>query len=45
MGAPELLILLAIILLVAGGTLIPRLARSIGKSKKEFEEGKKQPGR
>lgn len=39
LGAPELLILLAIVLLVFGSTRLPKLARSIGQAKREFEHG------
>ena len=39
LGAPELLIVLAIVVLVFGSTKLPKLARSIGESKREFERG------
>lgn len=39
MGGPELLIILAILLLLVGATRLPRLARSLGQSRKEFEKG------
>ena len=39
LGAPELLILLVIILLVFGGTKLPKLARSLGQAQKEFKQG------
>lgn len=38
-GHTELLILLAIILLLFGGSRIPSLARSLGKSITEFKRG------
>ena len=38
-GAPELVIVLAIILLAVGSARLPKLARSMGQSRKEFEEG------
>ena len=39
LGAPELLIILVIILLVFGGTKLPKLARSLGQAQKEFKHG------
>lgn len=38
LGAPELLIILALVVLLFGATRLPKLARSIGQSKKEFSE-------
>jgi sec-independent protein translocase protein TatA len=37
-GMPELLIILVILLLLFGASKLPRLARSIGEAKKEFDE-------
>lgn len=37
LGAPELLIVLIIILVVFGGSKLPQLARSLGSAKREFE--------
>ena len=39
LGAPELIILLIIVLVVFGGAKLPKLARSIGQAQKEFSEG------
>ena len=39
LGAPELLIVLAIVVLVFGSAKLPKLARSLGESKREFERG------
>jgi sec-independent protein translocase protein TatA len=39
LGAPELLIILVIVLLVFGGTKLPKLARSLGEAQKEFKKG------
>lgn len=39
LGAPELLIILVIILLVFGGAKLPKLARSLGQAQKEFRHG------
>ena len=36
-GAPELIIVLVIILVIFGGAKLPKLARSLGEAKKEFE--------
>ena len=41
-GAPELLILLVILLLIFGSTRLPKLARSIGQAGKEFKVGMKE---
>lgn len=38
-GFPELVIILAVLLLLFGATRIPTLARSLGKSVKEFKKG------
>ena len=38
-GATELIIVLAIILLLFGAKRIPELARSLGRSKREFRKG------
>lgn len=39
LGAPELLIILAIILLLFGGSKLPQLSKSIGTSIKELRKG------
>ncbi len=39
LGTPELIIILVIVLLLFGGTQLPKLARSIGSSAKELREG------
>jgi sec-independent protein translocase protein TatA len=39
LGAPELLIVLLVILLLFGGAKLPQLARSLGQAKKEFQDG------
>jgi sec-independent protein translocase protein TatA len=38
-GAPELIIILIVVLLLFGSTRLPKLARSIGQASKEFKEG------
>ncbi len=39
LGAPELLIILLIVLLVFGGAKLPKLAKSLGQAQKEFKSG------
>jgi sec-independent protein translocase protein TatA len=38
-GPPELIIVLAIVLLLFGSTKLPKLARSLGQAQKEFKQG------
>ena len=38
-GAPELLIVLAVVLLLFGSTRLPKLARSMGQAHREFKKG------
>ncbi|HEX2069942.1 MAG TPA: twin-arginine translocase TatA/TatE family subunit [Actinomycetota bacterium] len=38
-GVPELLLVLGIILLLFGASRLPALARSLGKSTREFKQG------
>jgi len=39
LGAPELLIILVVVLLLFGGSKLPKLARSLGEAQKEFKAG------
>ncbi len=39
LGAPELLIILAVVLLLFGSTRLPKLARSLGQASREFKSG------
>ena len=39
MGSQELLLILVIVLVLFGGSKLPDLAKSIGKSMKEFKKG------
>jgi sec-independent protein translocase protein TatA len=39
LGPTELLIILAIVMLLFGAARLPRLARSLGQSSKEFKKG------
>ncbi len=45
LGAPELLIILAVILLLFGSTKLPKLARSMGHASKEFQAGLQEGGK
>jgi sec-independent protein translocase protein TatA len=38
-SGPEWFIVLAIVLLVFGGSQLPKLAKNLGKAQKEFKEG------
>jgi sec-independent protein translocase protein TatA len=39
LGAPELMIVLAVILVLFGGAKLPKLARSLGQAQTEFRQG------
>ncbi len=39
LGVPELLIILLIVLLVFGGSRLPKLAKSLGEAQREFKKG------
>jgi sec-independent protein translocase protein TatA len=39
LGVPELLIVLAVVLLLFGSTRLPKLAKSLGQASKEFKKG------
>ncbi|HEX7096750.1 MAG TPA: twin-arginine translocase TatA/TatE family subunit [Acidimicrobiales bacterium] len=41
--APELIIILVIVLLVFGGSQLPKLARNLGQAQREFKRGVQQP--
>ncbi len=38
-GGPELIIVLLVVLLLFGGSQLPKLARSLGQAQKEFKKG------
>jgi sec-independent protein translocase protein TatA len=38
-NGPEIWIVLAVVLLLFGGSQLPKLARNIGKAQKEFKDG------
>ena len=42
LGAPELLIILLVVLVLFGGAKLPKLARSIGQAQSEFRRGTKE---
>jgi sec-independent protein translocase protein TatA len=39
LGTPELLLILLVVILLFGGTQLPKLARALGQSQKEFKKG------
>ena len=39
LGAPELIIVLLIVMLLFGAAKLPKLARSLGESSREFKKG------
>ena len=39
LGPTELIIILVIVLLVFGGSQLPKLAKNLGKAQKEFKDG------
>ena len=43
LGAPELLIILAVLLVLFGGAKLPQLARSLGEAKRELTKGMEEP--
>ncbi len=45
LGAPELLIVLLVVLVIFGGAKIPKLARSLGQAQKEFKTGLEEGGK
>jgi sec-independent protein translocase protein TatA len=45
LGAPELLIVLAVVVVLFGGAKIPKLARSLGQAQKEFKQGVEEGAR
>ena len=43
LGAPEIIIILAIVLLLFGGKKIPEMMKGIGKGMRDFKEASKVP--
>ncbi len=44
LGTPEIILILAVILLLFGGKKIPELMRGLGKGMKEFKDASKGEG-
>ena len=42
LGGPELLIVLIVVLVLFGGSKLPKLARSLGQAQNEFKKGIKE---
>ena len=42
LGAPEILIILVVVLILFGSTRLPKLARSLGQASNEFKAGTKE---
>lgn len=38
-GGPELIIILVVVLVLFGGSQLPKLAKNLGKAQKEFKAG------
>ncbi len=38
-GGPELVIVLVVVLVLFGGSQLPKLAKNLGKAQKEFKDG------
>ena len=45
LGPTELLIILGIVLVLFGGSKLPKLARSLGQAQNEFKRGSAEPAR
>jgi sec-independent protein translocase protein TatA len=45
LGAPELIIILVIVLLLFGTTRLPKLAKSLGEASREFKKGTEERDR
>jgi sec-independent protein translocase protein TatA len=41
-GSSEMIIVLVIVLVIFGGSQLPKLARNLGKAQKEFKDGMDQ---
>jgi sec-independent protein translocase protein TatA len=45
LGAQELIIVLVVILVLFGGTQLPKLAKNLGKAQQEFKAGLNEAGK
>jgi len=45
LGAPELIVVLIIVMLIFGASRLPKLARSLGESSREFKKGMSEGAR
>ncbi len=45
LGAPEMIIVLLVVLLLFGSTKLPKLARSLGQASQEFKQGVSEKGK
>jgi sec-independent protein translocase protein TatA len=43
-SGPEWFIVLAVVLLIFGGSQLPKLARNLGQAQKEFKQGLSETG-
>jgi len=43
-GGPELIIILVVVLVLFGGSQLPKLAKNLGKAQKEFKDGMAEAG-
>ena len=39
LGAPEIILILVVVLVLFGGAQLPKLAKNLGKAQKEFKDG------
>ncbi len=44
-GGPEMIIVLILVLVLFGGSQLPKLARNLGKAQKEFKDGMSEAGK
>ncbi len=42
LGAPELIVVLIIVLVLFGGAKLPKLAKSLGEAQREFKKGSEE---
>lgn len=42
LGAPELIVVLVIVLVLFGGAKLPQLAKSLGEAQREFKKGSEE---